>query len=324
MDTMNKQVEETSPSNTMQVTSDIKRYPSVSVIVPVARAELGGRAVESLHNQKYNGDIEIIVVGAAADEIAKQWSVVVANNGPIRDPGKARNMGAIVAKGEILLFLDDDCTVNEDWVELNVQTLLQPEIGAVGGRIRCKSRAFFARSTDFTNFGYYQHGKVKDGPLASASLGMRKAVFQAVDGFDETMRYGEDEDVDLCFRVQRQGYRTVYQPNIIVSHDHRRDTLRKLVYHNYKHGLASGLTTKVQYRDLSLKNRLLFSVRFPPLFLLLVPYIALAATLRIVVVNVREHAEVLLHAPFILLAKLAYEFGIFLWLLLHMFKVVRR
>ena len=292
-------------------------YPRVSIIVPVARAELGAHAVESLSKQHYSGEIEIIVVGAAADELARTWPVISAHSGPIRDPGKARNFGAAMATGDIVLFLDDDCTVNEQWVALNVWALQQHSVGAVGARIRCSSPAFFARSTDFTNFGYYQHKKAKDGPLASASLGMRKAVFEEVGGFDDAKRYGEDEDIDLCFRVQRQGYRTIYQPTIVVSHNHRRDTLRKLVYYNFKHGLASGLTTKVQFQDLSLKNRLLASVRFPPLFLLLLPYIATAATLRIVAVNLPDHPEVLLHAPFMLLGKLAYEFGIFLWLVLH-------
>ncbi len=321
---MNKQIGKTLTSRDNKAMLYVESYPRVSIIVPVARAELGTHAVESLSKQHYSGEIEIIVVGAAADELAQKWSVISANHGPIRDPGKARNLGAAIATGEILLFLDDDCTVNENWVELNVQALQQPEVGAVGGCIRCKSHAFFARSTDFTNFGYYQHGKAKDGPLASASLGMRKAVFQEVGGFDEAKRYGEDEDVDLCFRVQRQGYRTVYQPTIVVSHNHRRDTLRKLVYFNYKHGLASGLTTKVQYRDLSLKNRLLFSIRFPLVFLLLLPYIATAATLRIVAINLRDHREVLFHAPFILLAKLAYEFGIFLWLVLHVKRLYKK
>jgi hypothetical protein len=294
----------------------VETHPPVSVIVPASRVESASQALESLARQRYSGGIETIIIGLCADELARRWPVTAVNPGCTYPPGKMRNLGALRATGDILLFLDDDCTVAEDWVERNVRALQQPEIGAVGARIRGKSRAFFARCTDFTNFGYCQHGRVTDEPLAAASLGIHRAVFQMVGGFDETMRYGEEEDIDLCHRIQRRGYRTVYQPHIVVIYDHRRDTLGKLLGYNYAHGLSSGLTTKIHYREIGLKNRLLFSVRFSPVFLLLLPLIAAIATVRIVAVNVRGSADVLLCAPLIFLAKLVYEFGVFRWLML--------
>jgi GT2 family glycosyltransferase len=181
----------------------------------------------------------------------------------------------------------------------------------IGARIRGKSQAFFARCTDFTNFGDYQHGRLMDVPIAGASMAVHRKTFEAAGGFDETKHYGEDEDVDLCYRIQQLGYRTVYQPDIVVTHNHHRDTLRKILSHNYAHGKDSGLTTKLQYQKLGWKNRLLASVRFPLLFLFLLPYIALAATARIVLLNIRTSGEVLRYVPIIFLAKLAYEFGIF-------------
>jgi glycosyltransferase involved in cell wall biosynthesis len=290
-------------------------HPRVSVIVPASRVELASEALESLSRQRYIGEIEIIVVGLCADELARLWPITAVNPGCTYPPGKTRNVGALRASGDILLFLDDDCTVAEDWVERNVRALQRLEIGAVGARIRGKSRAFFARCTDYTNFGYCQHGRVRDELLAAASLGIHRALFQMVGGFDETMRYGEEEDTDLCHRIQRLRYRTVYQPDIVVTHDHRRDTLGKLLGYNYTHGLSSGLTAKIHYREIGLKNRLLFSVRFPLVFLPLLPFIAAAATVRIVGVNVLRSPDVLLCAPLIYLAKLVYEFGVFRWLM---------
>lgn len=283
--------------------------PSVSVILPVSRLELSAQALTSLACQHYKGKIEIIVVGTIARELAQNWDVLPVPTESLYLPGGARNLGAAHANGEILLFLDDDCTVTEGWVEQNVRTLQQPRMGVVGTRVCGKSRAFFAQCVDFTNFGYYQRKRAMEGPVASASMGVWRAVFQAVGGFDELLRSGED--MDFCYRVQKQGYRTLYQPEIVVFHDHRRNTFSKLLRYNYFHGFFGGLVIKIRHRDVGFKNRLLFLARSPLLFLLLLPLAALMATLRVTIVNVRESPRVLLYTPFILSGKLAYEFGIF-------------
>jgi glycosyltransferase involved in cell wall biosynthesis len=283
--------------------------PPVSVIVPTSRPELASQTLASLARQSYQGKVETIVVGVLAQELVRQWPVIpVALERP-DTPGKARNLGAARASGDALLFLDDDCAVAEDWIARNVRALQQPQVGVVGARIRGKSRAFFARCVDFTNFGYYQQRSPKDGPVASASMGVWRSVFEVAGGFDE--RLSSSEDIDFCYRVQKQGYRTIYRPDIIIAHDHQRDTLGKLLRYNYGRGFTGGLATKVQHRDIGLKNRLLYSVRFPAIFLLLLPLIALMATAQTVAVNITENPGILVYAPFILLGKMAYEYGVF-------------
>jgi GT2 family glycosyltransferase len=316
--------------------------PPVSVIIPVSRPEQAGPTLASLLRQRYGGEMEIIVAGPAASDLARHWPVVpVTYTRTARDPheaetsgtvffgdghviSQARNLAALRARGAVLLFLDDDCIVAEDWVERNVRALQEPGIGAVGARVRSpalaaqpatsgrwrvRTRTFFARCTDFTNFGYYQHGHRMDQPVAGASMGVLRTAFAAVGGFDISLC--TSEDMDLSFRLQKHGYRTVYCPDIVVWHDHHRDTLGKFLHYNYTRGLAAGLTTKIAHRDRGLKNRLLSSVRFPPLFLLLLPFIATAATASIVALNLGENWDVLLYAPFILLGKLTYEFAVF-------------
>lgn len=292
------------------------QYPVVSVIVPAARAEQAAHTLESLSCQRYPGKIEIIVVSPAADALARRWPIIPVKPVTMGYPGAARNLGATHATGEVLLFLDDDCTAADDWVERNVQALAQPGTGAVGGRIRGKSRAFFARCTDFVNFGDFQHKRAIEILLAAASLGVRRTVFDAAGGFEETKPYGED--IEFSHRVQHLGYHTIYQPDICVLHDHRRDTLGKILQYNYRNGYITGLAAKLRHKQSGLRNRLLYMVRSPFVFLLCLPAIAAAATARIVLMNVRDNREVLLYAPFILLAKLAYELGIFRNLMLTM------
>ncbi len=285
-------------------------YPSVSIIMPATRPTLAEQALQALSQQSYAGKIEIIVVGPPATQLAQRWSIIAVNPGPIREPGRARNLGFIHATGTILLFVDDDMLVAKNWIALNVAALQKPQVGIVGARMPGKAHTFFARCADFTNCGYYQHSQATDEPLGAGSMGIRATVFAAAGGFDEVLC--ANEDIDLCYRVRQLGYRTLYQPDIVVMHDHAYNTLGKLLHHNYAHGLAAGLTTKIRYRDSTVKHRLLYLVRSPCIFLLLFPIIATVATLHIVVLNSADHKRVWLYAPFILLGKLAYEFGIYI------------
>ncbi|HZR43494.1 MAG TPA: glycosyltransferase, partial [Ktedonobacteraceae bacterium] len=297
-----------------------QNLPGVSVIIPASRLKKANQTLAALKAQSYRGRFETIVVGPPARALASCWPIIAVPTGPVCEPGKARNLGATQAKGEILLFLDDDVIVAEDWVEKNVCVLQQPNVGVVGARIVGKSHAFFARCIDFTNYGHYQHRHPFDGPVASSSMGIARTIFHEVGGFNETLCSGED--IDLCYRVQKQGYRSVYRPDILVIHDHQRTTFSKLLRYNYGHGLAGGLKTKIQHRDSTLKNRLLCSLRFPLLFLPFLPAIALLATLHIVVLNIGDNKRVLLYAPFIFLGKLAYELGVFVSILLDAFGVI--
>jgi glycosyltransferase involved in cell wall biosynthesis len=292
-----------------------ERYPAVSVIIPVTRRDLLPWVLQSLRTQSYDGTFEIIVVGTFADEFAGQWPIIPLNVPQLLAPGKARNLGAARASGTILIFLDDDCAVPSTWIAQNVRALQQEQIGAVGARMPGKARGFFARCTDFASFGDFQNKRVKDIPLAAASMAVWRSLFELAGGFDTSMLPGEEEDTDLCYRIQKLHYRTVYQPDVVVIHDHRRDTPGKLLRHTYRQGLRRGLATKLAHRELRVRNRLLGGVRFPPFFFLCLPLIALAATLRIVALNVRAHKKVVFYSPVIFLSKVTYNYGIFMHLL---------
>jgi glycosyltransferase involved in cell wall biosynthesis len=291
------------------VDEQLEHLPAVSVIVPASRLDKAAQTLESLQRQRYDGPLELIVVGSVADELAKTWSITPIHTGPLKEPGKARNLAAQHASGDVLLFLDDDCIVAEDWVERNVQALQATKIGAVGASIRSRSDSFFARCVDFTNFGRYQRRTPLVGPVASASMAVPRALFQRLGGFDETMRSGED--MDLCYRLQQVGYKAIYRPEIVVTHDHGRNTFSAFWRYNYAHGISGGLRSKIKNRERSLKNRLVYATRSPFLFLLCIPFLALIGTLSIILANCTSSLEVCIYAPFILLGKLCYQSGVF-------------
>lgn len=265
-----------------------------SVIIPVTRKKLAQKAEISVHAQSYP-ELELIKVKAKG-----------------LFPAEARNRGAKRARGEILVFLDDDCQAQKDWLVENLRVLADPEIGAVGGMIRGKSKKYFSRCLDFANFTFVQGLRRRFMPLCAASFGIRREVFGKVGGFDENLRIGED--VDLCFRLKRLGLKTVYEPRVRVWHEHGRKTLKDLLVYQYNNGRVKGLTIESRY-PVNVWFAFLKAVAKPWIYWLFVLPFALLATLVAVGVNLKDRPEVIYLSPGIFLGKLTCQLGVFVWTL---------
>lgn len=287
--------------------------PRVSVIMPFSKPDVAVVALEKLTQQTYPAELtEIIVVGQHSSELAGHGTFRAIETGPIYYPGEARNIGARAASGDYFLFLDDDCEPAPDWIEQCVQELQQPKIGAVGGQIRGKSNAFFARCVDFSSFAFSQVNRRMETPVCSASLGVKRQAFEDAQGFSEQLRSGED--IDFCYRLMKMGYTIIYQPAIKVLHNHRRKTFRVLMRYSYFYGRVKGLSVKLNHREMSKRNLMLVLLRNPLLYFLMIVPVSLGITSTIVRLNAREYPRVLLYAPFIFLSKVAYHYGIWQWI----------
>lgn len=287
---------------------------SVSVIIPFSKFDQAQVALGKLMQQTYPAEqTEILVVGSGSSALAASWPIRAIETKPIYYPGEARNIGAREASGEYFLFLDDDCEPALDWIEQNVRELELPEVGAVGGQIAGKSKAFFAQCVDFSRFAFNQVNQRKEEAVCSASLGVKRKVFEEAQGFNEGLR--SEEDMDFCYRLMRFGYKTVYQPAIKVLHDHRRNSFGILLRYSYFYGRVSGLYVKQLYPEMSKRNTLLTTIQNPPVYCLMMIPVSLGATVNIVRVNVKEYPRVLFYAPFIFLSKFASHVGILKWLI---------
>src|SRR5262245_48925925 len=109
----------------------------ISIIVPARNEEKAlGDLLASLQAQKApNVAIEIIVVDHESTDDTKRVAlqggarVVTKRGGTI---SSVRNLGASVATGDILAFVDSDCTVAEDWLAAALPHLREPSVGVVG------------------------------------------------------------------------------------------------------------------------------------------------------------------------------------------------
>ncbi len=145
------------------------------------------------------------------------------------------NFAAKHAKGEILLFLNNDTEViNENWLEEMIQYAQRKDVGAVGAKLyypddtiqhggvilgigAVADHAFRYMNKD--SDGYFGRLKIVQNlsAVTGACLMMRKEVFSEVKGFDENYPIAYN-DIDLCLKVRDKGYLVVWTPYAELYH----------------------------------------------------------------------------------------------------------
>jgi len=207
------------------------------------------KCLDSLINQTYRG-FEIIVVDGGSVDDTKDW----VSEYPVKfllQQGSgmcnARNFGIQHAQGEIIAFIDDDATANENWLKGLVKIYaMGRNIGGVGGKVVQSA----AHTPQYRHNGIaklvldlprvilrydepiYQ-GRIFRGVtypiggecvqdvdwLIGCNMSFRAEALNKVFGFDEAF-YGVSwgEDADTCLRIKSLGCRLVYTPNAIVYH----------------------------------------------------------------------------------------------------------
>lgn len=144
----------------------------------------------------------------------------------------ACNDGAALARGETLVFLNNDTVPQPGWLDALVDTFGQhPGTGLVGaqllypdGRLQEAGGLVFADGSAW-NYGRFdapgdpRYAFVRDADYCSgAAIAIPRALFQSLGGFDPHYTPAYYEDTDLAFRVRAAGMRVLYQPAARVVH----------------------------------------------------------------------------------------------------------
>jgi GT2 family glycosyltransferase len=210
---------------------------SVVIVTHDGRDRLGP-CLESVTRALAHVAAEIIVIDNGSGERVEQWlhsvwpDIVVVELDQNRGFCAASNLGARIAQGEVLIFLNDDTVVMADWATSLMKALREfPDIVIAGGTTVFQSRpdqinsagtriAMSGAGSDI-GFGLPRTAidlDARDVPgVSGVSMAVRRQWFIGSGGFDEGF-FMYFEDTDLCLRAWLEGYRVRFVPESVVLH----------------------------------------------------------------------------------------------------------
>ncbi len=243
--------------------------PSVTAVVCSRNgARTIGACLAALDRQTVRARTQVVVVDDGSTDataaIARSFEVELVCHGHNRGIGAARNTGAARARAPVVAFTDDDCLPEPGWLEALLRAHGRPSVVGVGGPVVA------ARTTNLVlqyldaypplapleldlaahprlagRIVLYLRRAWSDAPpegaravlaFPGANMSFTRAALSAVDGFDEGIRFGSDDE-DLCSRLRRavpDGLLWL-DPDAVVRHDFA-GTLVDLLRRNYAYG----------------------------------------------------------------------------------------
>ena len=201
----------------------------ISVIIPTRnRPNYIKDLIKDLLLQDIKSDFEIIVVDQSVNpnKLENCNHIIIDSTGPCI----SRNIGVKNSKGEILVFLDDDARVNNDFIREITAPIIEGYFQAVSGAV-CDSKGnykktqnFFSNSSD-DNF-IKELTKNPDTNKSRTCLSfpggcsaILKDVFNKIGGFDEQFDpTGAGEDRDIALKLFNKGYSTWYNAKARLFH----------------------------------------------------------------------------------------------------------
>jgi GT2 family glycosyltransferase len=135
-------------------------------------------------------------------------------------PASARNRGACHAAGRYLVFLDDDCLPEPDWLKRLESACAAAPGAAVGGRVAngLPRDPYCAASFAILDcvYRHYNSDRVNARFLVPTNFALPAGVFRRIGGFSPAFRTAEDREFSQ--ECLNRGIPLVYAPGIVVSH----------------------------------------------------------------------------------------------------------
>ena len=212
--------------------------PKVSIIIPVYnQIHYTYACLVSILENTERFDYEIIIADDVSTDATKEidkfvTGLVIARNESNQGFLKNCNNAAKKARGEYIFFLNNDTTVQKDWLPPLIRLLESDKsIGMVGSKlIYPDGRLQEAGGIIWSDGSGWNYGRCDDPNkpeynyvrdvdyISGAAIMLGRKLWEEIGGFDERYAPAYCEDSDLAFEVRKRGLRVVYQPLSVVIH----------------------------------------------------------------------------------------------------------
>jgi glycosyltransferase involved in cell wall biosynthesis len=239
----------------------------LSLIVPVYnRPDEIDELLESLSNQTCK-EFEVVVVEDGStkkcDKIIENYEDVLnikyfykENSGP----GQSRNYGFEHASGNYCVFLDSDCVIPPEYIDVVLNNLANSYTDAFGGPDKAhKDFSNIQKAINYAMTSFFTTGGIRGGGEKldkfyprSFNMGYSREVFTKTGGFSK-MRFGED--IDMSIRILSSGFKTKLIKEAYVYHK-RRTNFRQFYKQIHNSGIARINLYKLHPESLKLVHTL--------------------------------------------------------------------
>jgi GT2 family glycosyltransferase len=239
---INATVGNNTESGIFNIKFNVENNPLVSIIIPTKNnKKILQRCVESIKKHTSYKNFEIIIVDNNSIDLGtksyyKSLSCTILDYKGSFNFSKMNNYAVKHAKGDFLLFLNDDTKVLEsNWLQEMIGVCSQNDVGAVGAKLVYSDNTIqhagivildtgagfhpFQNIPEDSNKHFNLINAMRDcSAVTGACLMTKKEIFAKINGFDDVfdVYYG---DADLCLRIIDSGYHVVYTPSVKMLHE---------------------------------------------------------------------------------------------------------
>ena len=145
---------------------------------------------------------------------------------PVPSMTHARNVGASAAKGEYLLFLDDDVVARPGLLSAHIKNFQDHRVATTTGRVITPGQPIESKRTDTARVslfgiteGYSSAVRQEVDTVVGCNMCWRKDVYRKLGGVDERFTGNAlREETDLSLRAKNAGFKIIFEPKAEVEH----------------------------------------------------------------------------------------------------------